>query len=212
MESPGHRRNILNPRHTAVNIGIAFDNTAFALVQQFEGDYVDFLRPPTIADGVLSSAGEIKDGGRFSQIQVWYEPSPERLSRRQLFATKSYSLGAGGRPIAFIVPPAPPGTFYRNVESRYAFERPADPRSFSGEGSEPPSCPQFEPVDRVDEIEVVVPWVTALAWKAEGGRFEVEADMSALLAEWGAGVYTIVLWAEFPDGESLDVTNYSMFR
>jgi len=41
MNSPGHRENILRPRHRKVNIGLALDRYNFRAVQQFEGDYVE---------------------------------------------------------------------------------------------------------------------------------------------------------------------------
>lgn len=40
-----HRHNILNKYHTHVSIGIAYDNTYFAIVQNFENNYIKFDKP-----------------------------------------------------------------------------------------------------------------------------------------------------------------------
>ena len=38
----GHRDNILNPFHNKVSIGIAYNNNAIYLVQDFEDDYLQW--------------------------------------------------------------------------------------------------------------------------------------------------------------------------
>jgi uncharacterized protein YkwD len=45
----GHRLNILNKFHKKVNLGIATDGKRLALVQQFEGSYVEFTQPPALS-------------------------------------------------------------------------------------------------------------------------------------------------------------------
>ena len=64
MASEGHRRNILDPWHRKVNIGVAWDRYNSMLVQHFEGDYVDYRKLPSIEDGILSFSGGTKNGGR----------------------------------------------------------------------------------------------------------------------------------------------------
>ena len=46
MDSPGHRRNILRPRHRRVNIGLAWDRFNFKAVQQFEATTWSTKRSP----------------------------------------------------------------------------------------------------------------------------------------------------------------------
>ena len=66
MNSPGHRRNILDKWHNRVNLGIACNGSACAVVQQFESDYVDFSVQPTISNGIIRFAGDLK--GDFKNI------------------------------------------------------------------------------------------------------------------------------------------------
>ena len=62
MESPGHRRNILDPSHMKVNIGIAWDRYNVKMFQHFEGDYVEYQQLPEIDGGVLKLSGRTRNG------------------------------------------------------------------------------------------------------------------------------------------------------
>jgi uncharacterized protein YkwD len=62
MASTGHRKNILDKWHKKVNLGIAYNNERLDLVQQFEGDYIDFSELPNITNKVLSMSGEVSLG------------------------------------------------------------------------------------------------------------------------------------------------------
>ena len=66
MSSPGHRRNILNPHHKKVGIGVAREHPNQWLVQLFTGDYVEFDAPPTINDGILDFRGKSKNGAQIN--------------------------------------------------------------------------------------------------------------------------------------------------
>ena len=83
MESPGHRRNLLDQRHKNVNIGLAWNRFNFAAYQHFEGDYVEFNGLPDIEGGILSLAGQVKNGASFDRddyidVNVYYDPPPHR--------------------------------------------------------------------------------------------------------------------------------------
>ena len=98
MDSPGHRRNILDPWHRKVNIGIAWDGYNFAAVQHFEGDYVEYSTVPKIADGVLKMEGTVQNGARIDRedslgVQVYYDAPPKRLTRGQVSVTYCYGYG-----------------------------------------------------------------------------------------------------------------------
>ena len=92
MNSPGHRRNMLNPSHKKVNIGIAWDRYNVKAFQHFEGDYVEYARLPEIHEGVLTLAGrttnEARLGGRRDlDVQIYYDPPPEPLTLGQVART-----------------------------------------------------------------------------------------------------------------------------
>jgi uncharacterized protein YkwD len=212
MDSPGHRRNILNEWHTHVNIGIAYDRQAIAIVQQFEGDYATFSVSPVLAYGtILHLAGELAEGATPTTLQVWYNDPPEPLRRSQLLATRSYSLA--GRPAAFIRPPAPAGSYYPRSEAAYEYEVPIDPQKVAADGPEPGQCAiaSFTSTGGAAPAETVVPWVDAQRWDVSDGAFDISVDLEEVLEENGPGVYTVVLWGRMAGGESVAVTNYSLF-
>lgn len=206
MNSPGHRRNILDPWHHSVSLGIACDDVSCALVQQFEGDYVDYDVLPSIQSGALAVAGELLEGFALSSIQIWYDQPPEALTLGQLDRTFSYFTGQ--RPMVFVRPPAGPGRFYPDDVADYSWERGPDPYEVS------PSLPRTTEHPSPDEkisLQADVPWVTAGTW-SEGseGRFVVQADLSDAITAAGPGVYTVVIWAQ-RGGDSLSVSNYALW-
>ena len=62
LGSPGHRKNILDPVHRKVNIGLAWDRYNVQMYQHFEGDYVGYSSMPKIDNGLLSFSGRVKNG------------------------------------------------------------------------------------------------------------------------------------------------------
>jgi len=111
MTSPGHRKNILNEWHKKVNLGIAYDNERLDLVQQFEGNYIDFNELPSISGDILSLAGKVTLG-TIENVSLYYDPLPKPLSPEQLDAPPyDYAYGLG-EDIGTILPPLPSGFFY----------------------------------------------------------------------------------------------------
>ena len=99
MDSPGHRRNILDKWHKQINIGLAWDVYNFKAVQHFQGDYVEYQRLPTIEKGVLTMSGTVKngvllEGTRDLGVQIFYDPPPHALTRGQLSRTYCYDARA----------------------------------------------------------------------------------------------------------------------
>jgi hypothetical protein len=69
----GHRNNILNPFHDAVSIGIAYDNSSFYMVQDFEDNYLQWTN-------LSASQGEVTMAGIFTttkltikQVDVYFD-------------------------------------------------------------------------------------------------------------------------------------------
>ena len=98
MSSPGHRKVILNPHQSKVNIGIATTANADAFVQQFEKNYNQFTTLPAIQGSRLTFAGTanilIQSGENIRVIAtISYDPPPHALTTRQLASTYGYDLG-----------------------------------------------------------------------------------------------------------------------
>ena len=109
----GHRDAIINKLHKKVNIGLVYDDKRLALVQQFEGDYVEYILPPTLLDNTLSLSGKIFLG-RINNITICYDELPEPLEASQLVYGNYHQYTLGER-VAYVIPPAPAGQFYRNL-------------------------------------------------------------------------------------------------
>ena len=121
----GHRDNILDPNHRAVNIGIAWNKRRVTFIQHFEGGDVQANSAPMLSpEGLLTvsinkHAPGIKIGGL---VSVYFDPVPVPMTARQIDALDSYCVGGGqttrcGDPVIRILDPPPPGSFYSNLDA-----------------------------------------------------------------------------------------------
>ena len=108
----GHRDTILNKWHKKVSIGIAYNQNRLALVQQFEGDYIEFIQLPTLLGGTLSLGGKI-NLGTLDAVALYYDPLPQPKTPQELISgQRSYSLGPR---LGHLIAPPPPGMFYSST-------------------------------------------------------------------------------------------------
>ncbi len=121
----GHRDNILDSTHRAVNIGIAWNSRRVVFVQHFEGGAVTADAPPSLRDGrILSLAAtknevSIRIGGA---ISIYYDPPPAPVSRQLNDSLDSYCVGGGATTncpdyLIRILDPPGPGRFYTNLNN-----------------------------------------------------------------------------------------------
>ena len=201
MTSPDHRRNILYPSHQKVNLGIACDNVGCTVVQQFESNYVYFDRVPSIENGRLVFSGQMLGGFVYESAHVWFDPLLRPLQAAQIRGTYCYDLGI---PIAFIIEPAPPGTSYPTDSAEYSWPNCLDP------GDVDPAAPPPQITGALPDHQGQVPWETATEYRAQGELFAVQLNIAEYLAQYGDGVYTVIIWGE-RDEASTALTNYSIF-
>ena len=121
MNSPGHKENILDKWHNRVNLGVACDESVCAAVQQFESDYVVFSVQPTILNGILRFAGNMKGDFTFQGAHLWYDQPPHPLTSGQLDATYSYS--AGQQPATFLRKPPGENSYYPETSAQHSYRR-----------------------------------------------------------------------------------------
>lgn len=95
MKSPGHRDNILDPHHSYLNIGLAWDRHNMMIVQHFEYDYATFNKMPSTSHGVLFFSISAKNGTGLDDmsVQILYDPPPQELTGGQLARTYCYDAG-----------------------------------------------------------------------------------------------------------------------
>ncbi len=221
MDSPGHREAIMDPWVKKVNIGLEWSTYNFSAVQQFEGDYIEYLESPTIAGGVLTVAGRVKNGLSIPTderlvVAIFYDPPPQRLTRGQIARTYCYDKGT---PVAILREPPPKGSYYIDDETDETFEFCPDPHDVSPDALPPAS--DDEAYDLWQEarraslkgIERTVPLlhITASTWVVRGNTFSVSANVVAVTNRYGPGVYTISILVE-SGGEDVLVSDYSTFH
>ena len=217
MGSPGHRATLLDPAHTILNLGVAYDEYNAVVVQQFSTYYVNYEQEPAIdQSGQLSLTGSVAratlDIGQYAAVTIAYDQPPQSLSRSQVAHT--YSLCAPTE-IAILLKPPPAGSRYINLDDLPPAEMPGcvDPYLSDADLPAPKS-----------QQEAVLAWEDAKRESERGGnsptppkvrqivaerlrtttdtfgiladRFDVLADLSPLLEKYGPGVYTVYLWGK----------------
>ena len=193
LQSPGHRRNLLDPTHRLVNVGIAWrgggDAYIFRAVQHFEGDYARLDQLPSLAAGRLTLSGRTINGassGPNPTVYVYYDPQPEPQTRAALDATGSY---CSGYPVAAVFPHG------RWIAS----------------GSTPNCIEPGASSPRSDGAPIQLPTIVAEEWRITDTAFTIRADLSSILRQHGAGVYTITLVGE-RDGDRIHLIEYSLLH
>ena len=90
----GHRKNILDPNHNEVSIGIAYNKTNVYLVEDFIDNYINWIGGgPNISNQNVTLQGYMLHGARISDIGITYDPAPLNMTRAELDNTSSYGYG-----------------------------------------------------------------------------------------------------------------------
>jgi len=92
----GHRQNILDPYHTHVGIGLAFDRYNVYMTQEFLDRYVEvdtaFPRKAKLGDKITLTGKILNPKHTVSSITIFYEPIPKPMSIKKLKSTYAYGL------------------------------------------------------------------------------------------------------------------------
>lgn len=93
----GHRKNIINPTHTAVGVGLSFASSfgmgsRFACTQEFVDHYGDYSEMPSTLDlgGKFTLTGKLRKGVHLHAIELRVEDVPKPLTVAELNKTRSY--------------------------------------------------------------------------------------------------------------------------
>ena len=220
MESPGHRRNMLDPLHKRVNIGITWDRYNVRMFQHFEGDYVTFLAIPSLEGGLLTLAGTVRNGAEIRALRdlgvdIFYDSPPMPLTLGQVSRTYCYD---NGLQVASLREPLSDGRSWASAAFTQSYSPCQDPADVSP--TTPPASSHDEAnrlwQDAYDQSRarspqiVTVPWVTADRFTIQSDTFTVEADVKGILSRQGPGVYTIAVWARI-GSELAVVARFSLF-
>lgn len=210
MDSPGHRRSLLDPAHTVMNVGIAHDRFNTNMVQHFSSDYVQYRTKPEISpEGILRLSGQVSGAtleiGDSVNIQIGYDPPPKTLTRGQLANT--YSL-CNSKQVGYVVEPLPPNWFHRGPEVQTKTqEHPCvDPYQTDPNRPAPQSNEEAHQAwAKAKQISAASPpitiesrRITADEFNLSSNAFKIRANLTPILQKHGPGIYEITLWGR-PD-------------
>ena len=211
----------LDWKHRKVNIGLAWDEYNTVVVLQYEGDYVEYDRLPTIEDGVLAMSGTVGNGVVFEEdrdlgVQLFYDPPPRPLTGGQI--ARAYCADSGVQVAAMREPPSP-GSRYTSDDFEKSYRPCPDPYTVQADMPAPTSRTEARELWETardesrtrGELTVTLPWITAQDWRVNGGAFEVSADVREVIDVHGPGVYRVVLWGTI-DGEREVISEYALFH
>ncbi len=97
MNSPGHYANIMDPAHTHVGIGMAYnaETGQFRLAQEFTNQYVQLVQPIPVevelGDVVVVNGRITSNNISNILLNLSYEPFPDSMTIKELDATSTYS-------------------------------------------------------------------------------------------------------------------------
>ena len=211
MNSPGHRRSLLNPAHTEMNVGIAHDRYNTVFVQHFASDYVRYDQRPAIDQQGLLTLSATASGATLEisdsvNIQIAYDPPPQPLTRGQLSYTYSLCLST---PTAYVVEPLPPGWHFNDsgVRTTTIQHGCVDPYQTTVDRPAPSSNPEAHhhwaeaknasaqaSAVQASAVQVQTVRVIAEMMTITDTAIQVQANLSKVLANHGPGIYTVILW------------------
>lgn len=218
MNGTNHRDVVLDPRHTSVNLGIAWDQYNTRMVLHFEYGYVSFAEPPHIWNGTLSFNGTLLNGAgsRWDMVvvQMFHDPPPHPLTAGQLARTYGYGYGI---PVDYYRPEPPQCMAYGTGNVYVTIKGYHDPYGVS------PDVPAPESISEAHQMYQLArgyppPFYRENMWahtydtySKSGDIIHVETRVQSSLNRNGPGVYTIVVWADV-DGTMVNVAERSVFH
>ncbi len=210
MDSPGHRRALLDPAYTILNVGIANDGYSTTMTQHFSTDYVRFSQRPTISnDGTLTFSAKVVratlDIGNSVNVQIAYDRPPKPLTLGQLAHT--YAL-CNPTPVAYVVKPLPEGSHYTGDGTRQQTvqRKCVDPYLTSSGRAAPASAEEAHQAwaaaksasANAPDVTITTSRIIAEAMTVSANSITVQADIGRILDHYGPGIYTVLLWGH-PD-------------
>jgi uncharacterized protein YkwD len=179
----GHRDNIIDPEHTSVSFGIAYNNEKFYFVEHFENNIIKW-QTMKIEGNQLHLVGQIPAGYALYQIEVFSDPSPISLANKDLNEMPPYNVGYydQGEFVGVMLP------------------RPAA-------GSHYPECSQGKAILDTTKGEKCVDYVTFtnISTTLKG------IDISPNISKWtGPGLHTIYVTLKKQNGEQVYASSVTL--
>lgn len=178
-----HRDNILNPDHTDVNFGIAYNNEKFYFVEHFESNLVNW-KTVKLDGNQLHLVGQIPVGYSLYQILVFVDPPPKPLSSKELDGMPPYNFGYYDQ-----------GEFVGAILPRPAAD------------SHYPECSKGKAILDTTQGERCVDYVTFTNISTILKGFDISPDVS----KWnGSGLHTIYFTLKKQNGEQVNTSSITL--
>lgn len=181
-----HRQDILYKYHTHASIGIAYDEDYFAMVQNFENNYIHFNEPfiddkderrVQISGQLLSPV--ISDISLYG-LDIYYDETPSYIQYEKHKDDKSYEFG---KLVGFVFSPMDFNEWFEYLRSKI----------YSAMGISLSYYSPF-PADK---------------WLVDSKSVDIKFDISPVLKK--EGVYTVVLYLKDKEKNLFPATSYSIF-
>jgi uncharacterized protein YkwD len=178
----GHRDNIIDPNHTHVNFGIAYDNNRFYFVEHFENNIVNWSTEQ-MAGNQLHLVGEMPVGYSLEQIEVFADPSPKILTGQELANQSPYNekYYDQGDLVGMIVPQLTGGYYY-------------------------PECAAGKTTISSKNGQQCIDYTTFVNTSSTNG-----IDISVDASKWmGSGIHTIYVGLKKANGDQVSATSLTL--
>jgi uncharacterized protein YkwD len=172
----GHRDNILDPAHTDVSFGIAYNNEKFYFVEHFENNIINW-QTIKLDGNQLHLVGKIPPGYSLYQIDIFADPPPTPLTSEELNGVAPYNAGyyEQGEFVGVILPRPAVGTHY-------------------------PECSQGKAILDTTKGEKCVDYVTFTNISTVLKGFDISPNVSKWL---GPGLHTIYFALKKQNGQQV---------
>jgi hypothetical protein len=192
-----HRQDILYKLHSHVSIGIAYNEHYFAIVENFENNYIHF-NTPFIHDNEthVQISGQLpsylSSNINLYGLDIYYDEVPTYVQYEKHKDDRSYELG---RLVGFVFSPLDFNEWFEYIRSQI----------YSAIGI---SLSNYSPVP-ADKWHVDSRLIDINHPEKVRINIDIKFDISPLLKK--AGVYTVVLYFEDEQKNLFPVTSYSIF-
>ena len=166
-------------------------------------------------------SGKTRNGARLAGsrdlgTQIYYDPPPAPLTQGQVARTYCYDNGLKVTSLRELLTD---GSFWPEDRFTNTYSPCPDPADVPADA--PPARSHAE-ANRLwqeaynqsrltSERTLTVSWTDATKFRANGGAFDVEADIGQVLSKHGTGVYSIMVWGVV-DSHDAVISEYSIFH
>ena len=209
---------LLDAVYEKVSIGLSFERPNLWVELVFSTDHLMYVEEPRIEGGVLTFAYRLINGAHDGEYPpnafVHYSPPLKKLNSGQLSRTYASSIG---RRVAGIRPPAGADSYWTEDQFEIEISACRHPNDVDP-NLEPPGSYPIDAILHQESQDIcdlapetaVARWVTSGVESLADGGYKVTTDLQSEVSQFGAGIYTLQIWAVV-HGVDVPVSEYSIF-